>query len=61
MQQGDIATTTQASRVCGVFWVALYLEDLPILHIGKDTAILMAEVAGGFLDLDPRSVDINSL
>jgi hypothetical protein len=61
MQQRDVAPAAQPSRVGGVGGVALYLENLPLLHIGKNTAILMTEVTGGFLDLDPRSMDVYGL
>jgi hypothetical protein len=60
MQKRDVAAATQAPRVGGVGGVALYLEDLPVFDVGKNAAILMAKVTGGFLDLNPRSMDIYS-
>jgi hypothetical protein len=41
--------------------VALNLEDLPVFDVGKNTAILVTEIASGFLDLDPRCMDVYSL
>jgi hypothetical protein len=58
VEKSDVASATKPARIRGVVRVALDLEDLPVLYIGKNTTILMTEVAGGFLDLDPRSVNV---
>ena len=58
MQKGAVAAAAEAALV-RVVRVALDLDHLPVLHIGEDAAVRMAEVAQRLAHLDAGGVDVN--
>ena len=55
--QRDIAAAAQTARVRGIIRIALDLEDLAVLDVSENAAILVTEIAAGLLHFDAGSVD----
>ena len=58
MQKGAVAAAAEAALV-RVIGIALDLDHLPVLHIGEDAAVRMAEVAQRLAHLYAGGVDVN--